>query len=203
MSLKSCHFTRGRNASSHKWKMWVRLHPHVTFTCGSKFLYTLSRVEITVYAVYPYIFVYADDTVSEPVLFRARVPKWRRAETLCVATRTTFKPNSMSRTKCCNVKSKLEKTSKHYAASSNIWFRNKTPKIQIRIGYVSLDADIFVSAWKKHLQIQKSSERVDGALVLASFPLPLQASRYSIRLGIAHKCCLSVGKKCETILKFH
>ena len=43
--------------------------------CIRRFLYTLSRVEISVYAVYPdtcgrsypYIFVYADVTVSEPV----------------------------------------------------------------------------------------------------------------------------------------
>ena len=48
-----------------------------------RFLYTLSRVEISVYAVcrdtcgrlYPYIFVYADVTVSEPVFFRARFSK--------------------------------------------------------------------------------------------------------------------------------
>ena len=45
--------------------------------------YTLSRVEISVYAVYPdtcgrsypYIFVYVDVTVSEPVFFRARFSK--------------------------------------------------------------------------------------------------------------------------------
>ena len=48
-----------------------------------RFLYTLSRVEIPVYAVYPdtcgrsypYIFVYADVTVSEPGFFRARFSK--------------------------------------------------------------------------------------------------------------------------------
>ena len=46
--------------------------------CIRRFLYTLSRVEISVYAVYPdtcgrscpYIFVYADVTVSEPVFLR-------------------------------------------------------------------------------------------------------------------------------------
>ena len=51
--------------------------------CIRRFLYTLSRVEISVYAVYPdtcgpsypYIFVYADVTVSEPVFFRARFSK--------------------------------------------------------------------------------------------------------------------------------
>ena len=51
--------------------------------CIGRFLYTLSRVEISVYAVYPdtcgrsypYIFVYADVTVSEPVFFRARFSK--------------------------------------------------------------------------------------------------------------------------------
>ena len=45
--------------------------------CIRRFLYTLSRVEISVYAVYPdtcgrsyaYIFLYADVTVSEPVFF--------------------------------------------------------------------------------------------------------------------------------------
>ena len=51
--------------------------------CIRRFLYTLSRVEISVYAVYPdtcgrsypYIFVYADVTVSEAVFFRARFSK--------------------------------------------------------------------------------------------------------------------------------
>ena len=51
--------------------------------CIRRFLYTLSRVELSVYAVYPdtcgrsypYIFVYADVTVSEPVFFRARFSK--------------------------------------------------------------------------------------------------------------------------------
>ena len=51
--------------------------------CIRRFLYTLSRVEISVYAVYPdtcgrsypHIFVYADVTVSEPVFFRARFSK--------------------------------------------------------------------------------------------------------------------------------
>ena len=51
--------------------------------CIRRFLYTLSRVKISVYAVYPdtcgrsypYIFVYADVTVSEPVFFRARFSK--------------------------------------------------------------------------------------------------------------------------------
>ena len=51
--------------------------------CIRRFLYMLSRVEISVYAVYPdtcgrsypYIFVYADVTVSEPVFFRARFSK--------------------------------------------------------------------------------------------------------------------------------
>ena len=60
--------------------------PHVSAVyarCIRRFLYTLSRVEISVYAVYPdtcgrsypYIFVYADVTVSEPVFFRARFSK--------------------------------------------------------------------------------------------------------------------------------
>ena len=57
--------------------------PYVSATyarCIRRFLYTLSRVESSVYAVYsdtcgrsyPYIFVYADVTVSEPVFFCAR-----------------------------------------------------------------------------------------------------------------------------------
>ena len=76
----------------------------------------LSRVEISVYAVYPetcgrsypYIFVSADITVSEPVFFRTRFSKMAASRNVVFnATRTTFKPNSVSRTKCCNVKSKL------------------------------------------------------------------------------------------------
>ena len=67
--------------------------PHVSAVynrCIQRFLYALSRVEISVYAVYPdtcgrsypYIFVYADVTVSEPVFLRAsfsRKPRiWRQ-----------------------------------------------------------------------------------------------------------------------------
>ena len=65
---------------------WLRPRPHVSALyarCIWSFLYTLSRVEISVYVVYPdtcgrsypYIFVYADVTVSEPVFFRARFSK--------------------------------------------------------------------------------------------------------------------------------
>ena len=92
------------------------LHTCPYARCIRRFLYTFSRVEISVYAVYPdtcgrsclYIFVYADVTVSEPVFFCARFSKTAASRNVVFnATRTTFKPNSVSRTKCCNVKSKL------------------------------------------------------------------------------------------------
>ena len=79
--------------------------------------YTLSRVEISVYAVYPdtcgrsypYIFVYVDVTVIRTSFFPREIFQNGGEQKRCVfnATRTTFKPNSVSRTKCCNVKSKL------------------------------------------------------------------------------------------------
>ena len=61
----------------------VHTCPPYKARCIRRSLYTLSRVEISVYTVYPdtcgrsypYIFVYADVTVSEPVFFRARFSK--------------------------------------------------------------------------------------------------------------------------------
>ena len=72
-----------------------------------KFLYTLFiriRVDPRIR-----IFLYTLTSQYQNQSFSARdFPKWRRAETFVFnATRTTFKPNSVSRTKCCNVKSKL------------------------------------------------------------------------------------------------
>ena len=118
--------------------------------CIRRFLYTLSRVEISVYAVYPdtcgrsyrYIFVYADVTVSEPVFFRGYFPKWRRAETLCV--------------QCflCNAHALLTNPLRCPD-------RNRI-RVDGRIRFVY--ADIFVSALQ-NLQLQKSPDTCGRGII--------------------------------------
>ena len=138
--------------------------------CIRRFLYTLSRVEISVYAVYPdtcgrsypYIFVYADVTVSEPVFFRARFSKMAASRNVVCSMLLGLLSSLIA---CLELNAILHRPSKQMSC---LWFFSVFLLIETFF-MVFLNRNLFRSSSSHVLkpQVNKQESREFGAKIIA------------------------------------